>query len=65
MSEPEVESLVNYVTENILGQTVLALSLHCFGQVFFVPYAGALNVDHPLLAVRTMRLLSASRRGPS
>ena len=52
MSEPEVESVVSYVTENLLGQTVLALSLHCFGQVFFIPYAGTPSIDHPRLAVR-------------
>ena len=51
MSEPEVEGFVNYVTDNLLGQTILALSLHCFGQVFFTPYAGTPDIDHPRLAV--------------
>ena len=50
MSEPEVQSLVSYVKENLVGQTVLAWSLHCFGQVFFLPYAGIASVDHPYLA---------------
>ena len=45
LSEPEVHGLVNYVNDDLVGETILALSLHCFGQAFFIPFAGTPEVD--------------------
>ena len=46
-SEPEVQSIVNYVQQKLENHTIMAISLHSFGQVFFLPYAGNENSQHP------------------
>ena len=46
-SEPEVKSIVDYVQEELENRTIMAISLHAFGQVFFMPYAGSEKSHHP------------------
>ena len=46
-SEPEVKSIVDYVQQELENRTIMAISLHAFGQVFFMPYAGSEKSHHP------------------
>lgn len=47
-SEPEVKAVINYVETTLINRTiVMAISLHAFGQVAFLPYAGSSQSVHP------------------
>lgn len=38
-SEPEVITVMNHATSSLVNKSILAISFHSFGQVFFTPYA--------------------------
>lgn len=47
-SESEVKAVINYVETTLMNRTILmAISLHAFGQVVFLPYAGSQQSVHP------------------
>ena len=42
-----MKSIVDYVQQELENRTIMAISLHAFGQVFFMPYAGSEKSHHP------------------
>ena len=39
-SEPEVQAVMEYSRDFLTEKTIMVWTLHSFGQVFFLPYAG-------------------------
>ena len=40
ISEPEVQAVIKYSKDFLIGKSILVWTLHSYGQVFFLPYAG-------------------------
>ena len=63
VSEPETAAVKTYVENKLKNETVMAISFHSFGQVYFMPYAYGNGSEkkrprhHPNLEVRLLTLL--------